>query len=562
MNDPRQGPRRPREEGWESPALIALLAILGFGVIIWVTGEASGLVATGERPRTSFSQMGEVLAGLFEHADDPRQAWPPSVRSQMAGPVLFYVVLVAFLLLAGVVIAFLKRVFRESLSDNGGGSAWATLRDLRDLVVKQPSPGRLVLGRVGGKLVAGEEGQSVIVLGPTQSMKTSGLAIPAILEWQGPVLATSVKSDLLRSTLDMRASLGQVWVYDPTSSSGATGSGWSPLAFCRSWHDAQRTASWLAGATPSGSTGLSDAEFWYQSAAKLLAPLLYAASRAGGSMADVVRWVNLQEQREVMKALAGAEDGARDAATASFGRDIRQKSSVYATAETVLSAYEDPVVADSSTNSDITPQALFDDSRGTLYIVSPSHEQRRLRPLFETLLHTILSYAFDDASAKGALDPPLLVVLDEAANIAPLRDLDTLASTAASHGIQLVSVFQDLAQITSRYGERAHTVVNNHRAKILLSGISDTQTLEYASRILGDEEVLQSSVTRSAQGNRSTTQSTALRSLAPAHVLRGIRPGEGVLVYGHLPAARLRLRPWFKERGLARQVSEERVARR
>lgn len=561
MNDSRQGPRRPREEGWESPALIALLAILGFGLIIWVAGEASGFVATGERPRTSFSQMGRVLVELFEHADDPRRAWPPSARSEMAGPVLFYVVLVALLLLAGSVIAVLKRLFRESLS-GGGGSAWATLRDLRDLVVKQPSPGRLVLGRVGGKLVAGEERQSVIVLGPTQSMKTSGLAIPAILEWQGPVLATSVKSDLLRSTLDMRASLGQVWVYDPTSSSGATSSGWSPLAFCRSWHDAQRTASWLAGATPSGSTGLSDAEFWYQSAAKLLAPLLYAASRAGGSMADVVRWVNLQERREVMKALAGAEDGARDAATASFGRDIRQKSSVYATAETVLSAYEDPVVADSSTNSDITPQALFDDSRGTLYIVSPSHEQRRLRPLFETLLHTILSYAFDDASAKGALDPPLLVVLDEAANIAPLRDLDTLASTAASHGIQLVSVFQDLAQITSRYGERAHTVVNNHRAKILLSGISDTQTLEYASRILGDEEVLQSSVTRGAQGNRSTTESTALRSLAPAHVLRGIRPGEGVLVYGHLPAARLRLRPWFKERGLARQVSEERVARR
>jgi hypothetical protein len=68
------------------------------------------------------------------------------------------------------------------------------------------------------------------------------------------------------------------------------------------------------------------------------------------------------------------------------------------------------------------------------------------------------------------------VVLDEAANIAPLRDLDTLASTAAGQGIQLVSVFQDLAQISARYGERAATVVNNHRAKVLLSGISDPPT--------------------------------------------------------------------------------------
>jgi type IV secretion system protein VirD4 len=183
-------------------------------------------------------------------------------------------------------------------------------------------------------------------------------------------------------------------------------------------------------------------------------------------------------------------------------------------------------------------------------VVAPSHEQRRLRPLFETLLHTIIMYAYECASQNGPLDPPLLLVLDEAANIAPLRDLDALASTAAGHGIQLVSIFQDLAQITTRYGERAHTVVNNHRAKILLSGISDTHTLEYASRLLGDEEVLQASVTWGARGSRSTTESTALRSLAPAHVLRGISPGEGVLVYGHLPPARITLRPWFKEKSL------------
>jgi type IV secretion system protein VirD4 len=37
----------------------------------------------------------------------------------------------------------------------------------------------------------------VIVIAPTQSHKTTGLAIPALLEWEGPVLATSVKTDLV-----------------------------------------------------------------------------------------------------------------------------------------------------------------------------------------------------------------------------------------------------------------------------------------------------------------------------------------------------------------------------
>lgn len=544
---------RPREEGWENAAFVGVLALLGFGFVIWSAGELSAFIASGEPAGASFSQMGHVLVKLTQHASDPKMAWPRGVRASMPGPVVFYLVLVAMILAVGAVALALYRFFKGSFSGTTPGSSWAGVRELRQLIVKEPEPSRLTLGRVGGKLIAAEERQSVIVLGPTQSMKTTGFAIPAILEWEGPVLATSVKSDLLRDTLDARSALDDVWVYDPTSSTSNLCSGWSPISSCRTWHGAQRTASWLAGAAPSGSTGLSDAEFWYQAAAKLLAPLMYAAARSDRSIADVVRWVNLQEQREVLKALEGAETPAIDSARASFKREGRQKSSIYTTAETVLAAYEDPVVARSAEQEDISPQSFLEwGSRRTLYVVSPSHEQRRLRPLFETLLHTIISYAYEHAAQHGPLDPPLLLVLDEAANIAPLRDLDALASTAAGHGIQLVSVFQDLAQITNRYQERAQTVVNNHRAKILLSGISDTQTLEYASRLLGDEEVLQASVTRGAQGSRSTTESTTMRSLAPAHVLRGIRPGEGVLVYGHLPPARLKLRPWFHERSFRR----------
>lgn len=537
-----------REEGWENAAFIAFFALIGAGLVIWAAGELSGFLATGDRPGATFSQMGKVLTGLFEHLDDPKRAWPRALRDGMAGPVLFYVCLVLLLALAIALAIVVRRIFKGALGEPTKGSAWATLSDLRHLIVKRPEPARLVLGRVRSKLVAAEERQSVIVLGPTQSMKTSGFAIPAILEWQGPIVATSVKSDLLLHTIESRRSEGEVWVYDPTESVNTERATWSPLATCHTWQGAQRTASWLAGATR-GSTGLSDAEFWNETAAKLLKPLLYAAARSGGTIADVVRWVNLQEEKEVFEALKGAEAEAIDAAKASFAREGRQKSSVYTTAETVLAAYEDPNVSKSANGCDISPRELLSGSGRTLYVVAPSHEQRRLRPLFETLLHTIISSAFELANENGGpLDPPLLLVLDEAANIAPLRDLDALASTAASHGIQLVSIFQDLAQVMTRYGERGLTVVNNHRGKVILSGVSDTQTLEYASRLLGDEEVMQSSVTRGAHGSRSTTESTALRTLAPAHVLRAIRPGEGILVYGHLPPARLALRPWFKEK--------------
>jgi len=66
----------------------------------------------------------------------------------------------------------------------------------------------------------------------------------------------------------------------------------------------------------------------------------------------------------------------------------------------------------------------------------------------------------------------LLLVLDEAANIAPIPNLDEIASTGAGQGVQLLSVFQDLAQVRSRYGDRAQTIVNNHRAKLFGAGVS------------------------------------------------------------------------------------------
>lgn len=550
--------RQPREQGWENAAFLLFIALLVVGVVVWLTGEMAGWLATRTWPGAQFSQMGKVVVRLPSHLTDPALAWPRGARKSLPGPIVFYGVFAVLLALAGGLALSIYRLFRGLSNEVTRGATWASRKDLRPLAIKNdPGPGRLVLGRVGSTLVAAEERQSIIILGPTQSMKTSGFAIPAILEWQGPVLATSVKTDLLRNTLEARQRRGNTFVYDPTGCTGLARSGWSPLAFCTDWHGAQRTVSWLTEATTARTTGFGEADFWYAASAKLLAPLFLAAAKSGRTMSDVVRWVNLQEETAIIKVLeAAGEHEALDAAKASFNREARHKSSVYTTAETVLAAYEDPIVAESAKTCDITPEALLGGGWNSLYVVAPSHEQKRLRPLFETLIHSIISHAFELATTEGGqLKQPLLVVLDEAANIAPLRDLDTLASTASSHGIQLVSIFQDLAQISTRYQDRTQTVVNNHRGKIFMSGISDTHTLEYVSRLLGDEEVMQSSVTRGAQGSRSTTESTALRSLAPANVLRSIRPGEGILVYGHLPPARLKLRPWFKDKVLRKRAA-------
>ena len=116
-----------------------------------------------------------------------------------------------------------------------------------------------------------------MVIGPTQSGKTTSLAVPAILGWRGPVVAASVKSDLLRHTLGTRARLGQVWCIDPTGATGARASTWLPLTGCGQWRVACRAAAELCEAAKGEGT-TADGDFWYATATKLLAPLFVAAA--------------------------------------------------------------------------------------------------------------------------------------------------------------------------------------------------------------------------------------------------------------------------------------------
>ena len=429
--------------------------------------------------------------------------------------------------------------------------------------------GRVVIGRFGRRLVAAEPGHSLLVVGPTQSGKTTGLAAPVIREWKGPVVAASVKGDLARLTMDARAGEGEVLLYDPLGTTGLARAAWSPLTSCRTWAAARRVTADLAAVAREGSMSMTDGDFWYAMAAKLLAPLFFAASTNGHCMSDVVAWVDEQDLDYPIRLLAssgasasstssrvsGASSASGTAAAiqalrATLGRDERQRSAIFTTAETVIEAFADPDVAacESPGFGWPAPTPTVDagrllDGNNTLYLCAPAHDQRRLRSLFATLVAQVIAEAYGRAMAVGkGLDPPLLVVLDEAANVAPLAELDVLASTAAGHGVQLVTVWQDLAQLNARYGAKAPSVVNNHRAKVFLSGIADPGTLEHASQLAGDEDRRVRSRTVDHYGSASTTDASSPRRLLPPDALRRLEPGNALLLYAHLPPTRVTLR--------------------
>ncbi|MFL6269387.1 MAG: hypothetical protein ACJ75A_04370, partial [Actinomycetes bacterium] len=196
-----------REGPLDQLLLIAIAVLLGATFMLWLTGQVAGFVNSGHWPKVSLPEMGVVMTKVPRHPLDPAAAWPNGARQLLPGPVLFwatFMILLAVLAAAWVYLSAALRSARRRIgrsivverqtapADQVGPAGWARPQLFRELYVRAPTPWRVTLGRVNGRLVAAEPLQSVIALGPTQSQKTSGQVIPAILEWDGPVLAAGV----------------------------------------------------------------------------------------------------------------------------------------------------------------------------------------------------------------------------------------------------------------------------------------------------------------------------------------------------------------------------------
>ena len=82
-------------------------------------------------------------------------------------------------------------------------------------------------------------------------------------------------------------------------------------------------------------------------------------------------------------------------------------------------------------------------------------------------------------------------------------------------------------------------MLTNHPTKVFLSGISDQRSLEYLSRLLGEEEVTKTTVTAQRSREATVGESGQQMRLVPIDVIRQVAPGEGVLVHRTLRPAHL-----------------------
>ena len=543
-------------------AVLGLIGgLVGAAGALWLWGGVAGALFGSGWPRVGVGQLLGVLIRLPARVSDPASAWPAAARARLPGAAGFYGAL--GLLASGGIGSLVLAGRAGALPRAGTGARWARSGELRRLRRGQSNAhgGRLVLGRRGARLLYAEHRHALVAFGPPQSGKSAGIAIPALLEWNGPAVASSIKTDLLSATRARREALGEVLVFDPFGLAQARSHTWSPLHGATTWDGALEVAWRLASAGELDRRGVEGGDFWAVAAEQRLAPLLYTAAAGGAGMDSVVRWVNGQGARELDEtlaritgaaqdeaALAGAH-AAYDAVRAFEAQADRTRTSIEATAQTLLRAYRFQRVLQSAASSEITADRVLDQA-ATLYLIGDAKASKLLRPLFLGLLGEVVDRAYERATlAGGALERPLLLCLDEAGNVAPLPHLAEIASTAPSHNIQLVTIFHDLAQARSRYGQQAETVVNSHRARMLLPGVADLDTLRYFAGLIGEEEARDRTHTTGAGGSSRST-SRRRRPLIAAEALRQLPDGHALLLYGRVAPTRLRLRRWFEDRRL------------
>jgi type IV secretion system protein VirD4 len=555
---------RERSGGAPDVAMLVIIGIaFAFGVAVWLWGGVAGALFGGGWPRVRSGQVLDVIVRLPGRLSDPAAAWPRAARGTLPGAGGFYAALGLLAALAtGLAAAVVRTGLVAGMRRGSAGARWADASELRALRGSARG-GRLTLGRYRGRLLHAEQRHALVAFGPPQSGKSAGLAVPALLEWEGPAVASSIKTDLLASTLERRRALGPVFIFDPFGLAGTPSQTWSPLRGARTWDGALEVAWRLASAGELDQRGVEGGDFWAIAAEQRLAPLLFTAAATGSTMGDVVRWTYGQGSRELHEAVTRLTGSARDeqelegahaaydALRAFESQADRTRTSIEATAQGVLRAYRFARVLRSAGSCEIAPDRLLDE-RATLYLIGDAKASKLLRPIFLALLSEIVDRAYERATlAGGRLELGLLLCLDEAGNVAPLPNLAEIASTAPSHNIQLVSIFHDLAQARSRYGRQAETVVNSHRARMLLPGVADLDTLRYFAGLVGDEESRETTRTTGAGGGTRTT-GLRRRPLVAPEALRQLRQGHALLLYGRMPPVVVRLRMWFADRHLRR----------
>ncbi|MFG2996567.1 type IV secretory system conjugative DNA transfer family protein [Streptomyces sp. NPDC048340] len=431
-----------------------------------------------------------------------------------------------------------------------------------------PSDTGILLGNLQGsrhEVRMGYEDVAVAIMAP-RSGKTTSLAIPSILNAPGPVLLTSNKAagDAYTTTYDARAQVGRVWSMDPQQIAHASREmWWNPLADARTLEGAGRLAGHFLAASVDGS---QQGDFWSKAGSNILAQLFLAAALDERPITDVMQWLAFPADRTPLDILRDH----RFTAVASQLKGTVEgppetRDGIYETARQYAAALLNGEIA-----AWVTPQknvaefrpSEFVTSTDTLFLLSKDGGGGA-SALIAACADSVMRAATAQAErAGGRLDPPMLAILDEAANVCKISDLPDLYSHLGSRGIIPITILQSYRQGQKVWGDAGMDAMwSASTVKVIGSGIDDPDFADKLSRLIGDHDVETKSTSVSDSG-KSTSISMRQERILPADAIRALAKGTALCFATGMRAAMLDLRPWYLEPGAEQLASASATASR
>ncbi|MEU5579354.1 type VI secretion protein [Streptomyces huasconensis] len=305
-----------------------------------------------------------------------------------------------------------------------------------------------------------EAPRTPLVLGPPETRRPH--ALRAIQDAEGAALVLTSDPTLWEETKDARAKLGPVLLYDPSHLCDTPARmHWSPISGCRDKATAARRAAALLA--PTKPTARLDAAV-ADTAETLMRSFLHAAAVADKPMKHVHRWAQGTQVQEAVRILrthpeaASGAAGELEAALTAYPerRDVAQELTARS-----LSALFTVHVRESCTpnRTDALTLDSFVHEGGTLFVVGEAIEEPKSRqgpgamPLLTALASSVVEHGrrMAERSSSGRLDPPMTLVLEDAAAVAPLPQLPELLATGADRGLPTLALLRSREQGRSRW---------------------------------------------------------------------------------------------------------------
>jgi type IV secretory pathway TraG/TraD family ATPase VirD4 len=400
-------------------------------------------------------------------------------------------------------------------------------------------------GGAGPALLSSWEETEIDLMGP-RSGKTTARAVPLVLSAPGAVLATSNKQDLWAATSELRARKGPVWLFDPCAICFQKQEFWVDLL--SAVYNVE-TAHRLSGHFVLTVEDPQKRELWGPAAQTLLTCLFLAASTSGRSMHEVALWLDqpsmpgpatlLKEAgfTKLASSLIGTQNGAPET-----------RDGIYETARTAAKALRDDDIVRWVTPQDGLPVFSprdFPVGGGTLYLLSESSSYAA--PLLAATADLVIRSGLRIAQQSGGrLDPPMPLVLDEAANICRIGDLPNLYSYMGSHGLVPLTILQSYEQGAGVWGETGMAAMwGAATCKLIGAGVDSPKLTRELSDLVGQHDVPVRSIGLGEQRGISENISFRQQPVLQAADIRALPKGTALLLTSGIRPAFLQLQNWF-----------------